>query len=1313
MTCEAFFGGRELVAGVLAREVFFVDWRGAPSAADSAALRNLLRSGEAFAEEADGCLVLPRFGAVSPWSSKATNIAARCGVRQLRAVERGWWVACNASDASAPCGGASAVCDRMTQQILRGGELSQWRRLFAAPPPVREDAVPLLAEGKDALRRENDERGLALSEDDMEYLSTLYAGLGREPSVAELVMFAQANSEHCRHKIFNARWSGDDDGDGGSLMDMIRRTHAASPDGVVTAFADNAAIIHAAAGEDFAPDAGGVYRRGEGGLCLVAKAETHNHPTAVSPYFGAATGAGGEIRDETAAGRGGMPLAGFSGYIVSGLDAGDALLFPPPPANIAPPFEIMRAAPLGAAAFNNEFGRPTLAGFFRSYEATAGETHPRRGRRFGFHKPVMLAGGVGQMLPRAAGKRPIPPGAKIIQLGGAGFRIGIGGGGASSRAGDSRAGDSRAGGGERLDFASVQRDNAEMQRRAQAVLDVLRRRPDNPLLSLHDVGAGGLANAVGELVHSAGRGARLSLANIPLGEQGMTAAEIWCNESQERYVLALLPDALEDFGAVCARECCPWAVLGEATEAGDIVVADGCTASGGEDAPVHLPLAAVFGDLPRPTRRFVAPPPPPTDDGGGLLAMSFDVAALSLLRHPTAACKRFLITIGDRTVGGLTAREQMVGPWQTPVADCAAVCNDFDGFAGAAFALGERPPVAAANPAAASRLAIAEALLNLAAADVAAGAAKLSLNWMANCAAAGRDSELRCAVSAAADFCVALGVGVIVGKDSLFMRMPAAACGGAKGRVAAGCIADDSPVESPAFAAAFAFAPLADVRRIWTPQLSGRDDTVLLRLDLSGGKQRLGGCLAFSCGVFSASSVAPPQGAETPDIAAAALTEGLQALAVCRREGLVLSYHDCSDGGLWVTLCEMAFAANVGLDIFAEAAGGASPDTDGANVDGLADKAARALFHEEAGVVLEAREADAARVMQIVAENGGGLTAQTVARPQLRDKKIRVYAGGLLLEKELSALRQVWEETGGKIAAARDNPTCVEAELQRDMDSDPGLFARIPPPRTAAGGAAATARPRVVILREQGTNGHREMAAAFDRAGFDAVDVTMTDLLEGRLSLDGGFSGAALCGGFSFGDVLGAGRGWAMSILSSPKLSDMFAEFFHRDGAFVLGVCNGCQALAQLQPLMADATAWRFPHFRQNESRRFEARLTMTEVLPSPSPLFADMNGLMYPLVVSHGEGRAVFSPSDVPQAPTILRYVDNHGAPAVDYPYNPNGSADGATGFCSPDGRVTILMPHPERACRNVQMAWLPPQTEGEETPWMRIFTNARRFAG
>ncbi len=1240
------------------REVFFAAVFRPPTAAEDALLRRLLNSAGDFCGDAEGdvALILPRPGVISPWASKAGDILRNCGLSFVSRLERG---------ALMRGGDADAVADRMTQIVLRPPDLGGWRRLFKNPPPRREATVAATAE---SISKLNAARGWALSAEEIAHLCALYARLGRAPEEAELTMFAQANSEHCRHKIFRGGW--EDGGD--SMMDLIRRTHEAAPEGVLTAFADNAAVISAAAGEDFSPGEDGVYRRGEGGLLLVAKAETHNHPTAISPFPGAATGSGGEIRDEAAAGRGAASRAGFAGFIVSHLRiAGQN---PParhaPAPHLASPLEIMTDAPLGAANYCNEFGRPSLGGFFRSLEAFCGE------RRIGFHKPVMLAGGIGHMRPQSAGKKPIPPGAKIVQLGGPGFRIGVGGGAASSRGGS---GD---------DFASVQRDNAEMQRRAQEVLDACRRAPGGGmLLSLHDVGAGGIANAVAEMVYDSRVGARISLSAIPVEDKSLSPSEIWCNESQERYVLALAAADVPAFAAICEREGCPFSVLGEAADGGRIALSDGAGFA------VDLPLSDILGDIPRRPRRVSE------ENGGGgaendsaFPDADLSAACLEVLRHPTTACKRFLIAIGDRTVGGLTARDQMVGPLQTPVSDCAAFFNGYEGTGGAAFALGERPEIAMLNPAAGARMAIAEALANLAGAGIGElWRVKLSLNWLANCGEDGDGGGLRAAVRAASDFCVALRTGVVVGKDSLSMRARAES---------------GESVESPPFPVATAFAPHDDVRRILTPQLRGGDS--FLMLAEPSGLRRLGG--GVFADIFSARD-APP------DIAAAEMAAFWRAVSECHCRGLLRAYHDRSDGGLWACACEMAFAADLGITLILDPLFPAAR-TDGGEIGGDIFAAAgrrrtlAALFNEEIGALLEVAAADAEAVLQIFADAGMAGCLQTAGRIN-RERRMKIHRGGRkLFDRDLDELRREWDAVSYAVCRRRDDPECAKEEHERDSD-EARLFARLPDQFPKDFRAAAPhiggVRPRVAILRERGSNGQREMAAAFTRAGFDATDITTSDLRDGRRRL-GEFAGIALCGGFSFGDVLGAGRGWAEGVLQTPMLADMFAAFFADKNTFAFGACNGCQALSLLQPLTADAESWRFPRFAANRSGRFEARFVMAEILPSPSPLFAGMDGAMLPLASSNAEGRAVWKEENATAAAAVLRFVDGRGKPATRYPQNPAGG-DGRCGFCSPDGRITITMPHPERVFRGGQMSWRPPEWEGDASPWLQMFINARRF--
>ena len=1280
------------------RAVFFVAAAGRLSDSEDKLLRRLLEAEDDFSAAklpadvaADSALILPHAGVTTPWASKAGDIFCRCGLQKIHRAERGWLFVGNGSR-------ADFSADRMTQSILRCGDMEKWKRLFESRPPNKTAVV---AADVESLSRAAAERGLSLDRDEILYLHRLYEKLGRAPTDAELMMFAQANSEHCRHKIFRAPTA--DGGD--SLMELIRQTHAANPAGVITAFADNAAVIRGGECNDFAPDGDNIYQTQRRELFFVAKAETHNHPTAISPFAGAATGSGGEIRDEAAAGRGAASRAGFAGFVVSHLpfspekelhqaDDSDSQsnaasefqsknnselesksTLQNKAGALASPLEIMTDGPLGAAGYCNEFGRPSLAGFFRCYESERG------GRRLGFHKPLMLAGGLGDMLPESAGKKPIPPGAKIVQLGGPGFRIGMGGGAASSR-----------GGGD--DFSSVQRDNAQMARRAQQAIDSCRRLHDGMLLSLHDVGAGGIGNAVIELCNDSKVGARVFLADIPAEDKSLSAMEIWSNESQERYALALAPDSLDAFAAICRREECPFAVIGEATAVRDIVV----VAEDGSDA-VNLSLPAVLENAPSPN---IACPPPSAEkfNCSRLPLPKLEDAAAKVLEHPAVACKRFLINIGDRTVGGLTARDQMVGPWQTPVSDCAAFFSDYQGGGGAAFALGERPNVAALCPAAGARMAIAEALTNLAAADVGdLKKVKLSLNWMANCKDDSAVGALRVAVSAAADFCKQLNIGVVVGKDSLFMS-------------AAG--EDGKTAESPPFPAAAAFAPTADAQNILTPQLAGGESFLMLAAPSGFQRRRMGG--AVFCQIFGGDD-APP------DIAAESLALFWRAVDKCRRRRLLTAYHDIADGGLWAAACEMAFAGNVGLSLVLDGLLPAAETDGGENSgDSLADEGrreiVRALFNEEVGALLEVNKKNAPQVLQIFSEVGLQDCLQTVGRPNAKGQVAAHCGGEVLLSRPLDEWRRRWDRVSYEIARRRDNPAAAEEEHRHDFSRDRGLFARVPfqwgddewgddvVAPTVVGRA-----PAVAVLREQGSNGQREMAAAFVRAGFVAHDVAMEDLHGGRADLRD-FQGLALCGGFSFGDVLGGGRGWAEGILQNPRLAAMFAAFFADNNKFTFGACNGCQTLSLLQPLMADAAAWRFPRFVANRSGRFEARLAMAEIVPSPSPLFAGMEGAMLPIVSSNGEGRPLFlNGGDLLSSPLAMRFVDGDGHPTEAYPENPCGGEGGACGFCSPDGRITLTMPHPERVFRIGQMSWHPPEWSGDASPWLRMFINARRL--
>ena len=1231
----------------------------------TALLRDLLSASVSYPTDFNNtaALIIPRIGMVSPWSSKASDILRRCGIKNLQRVERGILIR-NAEKHTAYIE-AGKIHDRMTQRISDNPE--DWQRLINETPESQQNELLQGSDIATTIQTSNLSLGLAMNPQEIEHLKTLYTRLDRFPTAAELMMFAQANSEHCRHKIFNASWT---DGKP-SLMAAIRQTHEDSPAGVVVAFSDNAAIVEGSGGASFSPNADDIYQEIPTSNHLVVKAETHNHPTAISPFAGAATGNGGEIRDEAAAGRGAVSRVGFCGFAVSNLSLSQCGDMPAAatPAHIASAQKIMIEAPIGAADYNNEFGRPTIGGFFRCYEAQLGDKH------LGFHKPLMLAGGLGHILPHSAAKQDIPPGAKIIQLGGPGFRIGMGGGGASSRSGGDTA----------LDFNSVQRGNAEMQRRTQEVIETYRHKNNGgDILSIHDVGAGGLANAVIELVFQSQRGARIDLAAIPVEDTSLTAAEIWCNESQERYVLALPSAAVKNFTNICERECCPFAVIGEATEELNIIVTDK-----NATCVVNLPLDEVLGDIAK-QQLEAKESPAVIAKIPAAVATDITAAAYAVLRHPSVACKRFLINIGDRNVGGLTAREQMVGPWQTPVADCATFFNDYESAAGFAFALGERAALAALAPAAASRMAIAEALTNLSAADIGDLChVKFSLNWLANSPA--DNGILREAVYAAADFCRALGVGVVVGKDSLSMKTP---------------IDKDTAVESPAFAVATAVAPTNDAGSVLTPQLSGQDDTILMLATTGDDRRRLG------------ASIFSPTGGETPDVSAESLRALWQALAQCRQEKMLLSCHDRSDGGLWTTACEMAFAANCGLSLTADALCSPASETDGGEMvkDLLAiggqQKLAAVLFNEEVGVLLEVKRDDAPRVLQIFAAAGLAKAVQTIGYPLNLERRVRVYlCGQEIINETLSELRQAWDETSYEICRRRDTPACAKAEHERDYDNDPGLFAQPPKDWQPTAPAIIGTRPQVAILREQGINGQREMAAAFHYAGFDAVDIHISDLLTECRSLDKNFQGIAFAGGFSFGDVLGAGRGLACGILRNEHLAEMFKKFFARDNAFVLGVCNGCQALSLLQPLMPQAENWQFPRFLPNQSKRYEARLAMVKIMENTSPLLANMSHSLLPIVVSHGEGLAVFDDTNKTQAPLLMSFTDNHGKPTEAYPYNPNGSAEGKTGFCSPDGRIVLMMPHPERVFRVSQLSWRPPTWKEGMSPWHKIFTNARRF--
>jgi phosphoribosylformylglycinamidine synthase len=1300
------------VRGLTARLVHFVDLAAPLDAAARQTLQSLLRYGpseprdQADGEilEADGrrLLVVPRLGTISPWSSKATDIARLCGLPSVRRIERGVWYTVGGALAD-PAALRRALHDRMTESVLERSE--EAARLFARAEPrplasvalgpaggAGENGEDAAAAGRAALERANAAMGLALAPDEIDYLLDHYRALGRDPTDVELMMFAQANSEHCRHKIFNADFVIDGAPQPRSLFAMIRRSTEASPRGVLSAYRDNAAVITGTETQRFFPDpASGLYGYHREAVHILMKVETHNHPTAISPHAGAATGSGGEIRDEGATGRGAKPKAGLTGFSVSNLRLPGAVrpweIDSGKPERIVSALDIMLEGPLGGAAFNNEFGRPNLCGYFRTFEQEAPGPAGREVR--GYHKPIMIAGGLGNIRAEHVQKQEIPPGAPIVVLGGPAMLIGLGGGAASSVA----SGASH----EELDFASVQRDNAEMQRRCQEVIDACcALGAESPILSIHDVGAGGLSNALPELVNDSRRGARFDLRRIPNDEPGMSPLEIWCNEAQERYVLAIdpAPERLAVFERLCARERCPHAVVGHATDDGQLVVGDAA------HQPIDMPLAVLLGRPPKMTR--LAAHGDFERDRFDPVALGVDLAeaALRVLRLPAVADKTFLITIGDRTVGGLCARDQMVGPWQVPVADAAVTCAGFEGYAGEAMAMGERTPVALLDAAASARLAVAEAITNLASAPIARlSDVKLSANWMAAAGHPGEDARLYDAVRAVgSELCPALGIAIPVGKDSMSMRTVWDDPGAAPGR-------QRRSVTAPLSLIVSAFAPVTDVRRALTPELRGdAGDSQLLLIDLGRGQNRLG--------ASALAQVYGQMGAQPPDLDAPALLQGFfAAIQELSAAGLLLAYHDRSDGGLFVTLVEMAFAGAVGLDVdLAALAGGA----------GDAGDVLAPLFAEELGAVVQVAAADVQRAVDLIGRHGLGGCVHRIGRPSGGDRLVFRRGGQLLFEESRAVLRGVWSETTHAMQTLRDDPTCAAEEQAARLDpAARGLQARLTfdlDDDIAASFAAPhrAARPRVAILREQGVNGQIEMAAAFHRAGFDAVDVHMSDILAGRVTLDG-FRGLAACGGFSYGDVLGAGEGWAKSILFNPRARDQLAAFFARGETFTLGVCNGCQMMSNLKELIPGAAAW--PRFVRNRSDQFEARLAMVAIEKCPSVLLAGMAGSLLPIAVAHGEGRAEWPAADGQPALessglVAARFADADGRPTLRYPANPNGSPGGITALTTPDGRVTILMPHPERVFRAVQLSWRP-RAWSESSPWMRLFRNARVWVG
>ncbi|GIK85075.1 MAG: phosphoribosylformylglycinamidine synthase [Betaproteobacteria bacterium] len=1214
-------------------------------------------------------LVVPRPGTISPWSSKATDIAHNCGLAAVERIERGTLYAIrSAGDAPLDDDDRRALLpllhDRMVEAVL--DDERDVSRLFRSLPPRPLASVPLLAQGREALLRANAAMGLALADDEVDYLDASFRALGRDPTDVELMMFAQANSEHCRHKIFNAEWVIDGEAQPRSLFGMIRDTHAAHPQGTIVAYADNAAVMEGAPARRFHPGPDGRYAAHPQQTHTLMKVETHNHPTAIAPFPGAATGAGGEIRDEGATGLGARPKAGLVGFTVSHLAIPQ---LPQPwetqagkPDRIASALSIMLEGPIGAAAFNNEFGRPNLCGYFRTFEQQVG------GEWRGYHKPIMIAGGVGNIRADHARKKPLREGTLLVQLGGPAMPIGLGGGAASSMATGTNAAD--------LDFDSVQRGNAEIQRRAQEAIDrCWQLGDDNPILSIHDVGAGGLSNALPELVHDGGVGGTFDLRAIPAEASGMSPRELWCNEAQERYVLAISPADLARFRAICERERAPFAVVGTANAEGRLVVVDPHFAN----RPVDVPLDVILGKPPRMTRdvRRARREPVPL----ALAGVDLAEAAYRVLQFPAVADKTFLVTIGDRTVGGLCARDPMVGPWQVPVADVAVTLMDFEGVAGEAMAIGERTPLALVDAPASGRIAVAEAVTNLYAAPVAAiGAIKLSANWMAPAGHPGEDTALYDTVAAVSAFCIEAGLSIPVGKDSMSMRTAWTDAHGAERAVVA-----------PVSLVVSAFAPLADVRRTLTPLLTlDAGPTALVLLDAAGGRRRLG--------ASALAQVYAQLGDEAPDVAPDALVALCRTIAQARDAGWLLAYHDVGDGGLFATLAEMAFASRCGLDVM---------------LDEIDAVPAAALFAEEVGVVVQVAAAHVAPLLDLA--RGAGLAAAIVATPNATGRITVQTLEEVLLDEPRLDLHRAWSSTTHAMQRLRDEPRCADEERDRLAGDDPApaLVLTFDPAEDIAAPFVATGvRPRVAVLREQGVNGHVEMAAAFDRAGFDAYDVHMSDLVHGRRTL-ADFRGLVACGGFSYGDVLGAGEGWAKSILHNARARDDFAAFFARPGTFALGVCNGCQMMSNLHELIPGTGHW--PHFVRNRSEQFEARVVTLAVGRTPSLFFAGMAGSLIPIATAHGEGYAEFRDEAqlaAAQPWVVLRYADAAGRPTERYPFNPNGSPQGIAGLTTPDGRFTILMPHPERVFRTVQMSWHPPGW-GEDSPWMRMFRNARVHVG
>ncbi|QFU75072.1 phosphoribosylformylglycinamidine synthase [Halioglobus maricola] len=1262
--------------------VHFADLVAPMPAEREAVLARLLEYGPTISEEghvgqgeaSELLLVTPRPGTISPWSSKATDIAHNCGLAEVKRVERGLAYQLALPDAISAAQHQAVIDllhDRMTESVF--SRLDDASALFQQAEPAPMTSVDVLGGGRDALAVADQTLGLALADDEIDYLVESFTEMGRNPNDVELMMFAQANSEHCRHKIFNASWSIDGEEQEHSLFKMIRNTNEQGGQGVLSAYSDNAAVVASHRAGRFYPDPESCeYSFSEESIHLLMKVETHNHPTAIAPFPGAGTGSGGEIRDEGAVGRGSKPKVGLTGFSVSNLNIPG---YEQPwesaygkPGRIVSALDIMLEGPIGGAAFNNEYGRPNLCGYFRSFEQEAPGVDGTEVR--GYHKPIMIAGGYGNIRAEHVEKGEYRPGAKLIALGGPAMLIGLGGGAASSMASGQSAED--------LDFASVQRQNPEIERRCQEVIDrCWQLGEDNPIAFIHDVGAGGLSNAFPELVKDGNRGGKFELRNVPNDEPGMSPLEIWCNESQERYVMAVEPENLARFEAICERERCPFAVVGEATEEMHLTLTDDQFGN----APVDLPMSVLFGKAPKMHREVSRQNIVQTPLA---LTVSVDEAAARVLQLPSVASKNFLITIGDRTVTGMVARDQMVGPWQVPVADCAVTTVSYDSCAGEAMAIGERTPLALLDGPASGRMAVAEAITNIAASSIAdISDIKLSANWMCAAGYGAEDEALYDTVRAVGmEFCPEVGLTIPVGKDSMSMRTTWQDEG------------EDKAVTSPMSLIVSAFTPVTDVRLSVTPQLQPEADASLVLIDLGRGANRLGGsALAQSCGQL---------GETAPDITATDLKNFFTLVQEQLQAGKVLAYHDRSDGGLLTTLAEMAFAGHCGLAV---------------DIAAIAGDDLERLFNEEAGAVLQVGTADLAALQARAVELGLGDCTHVIGTA-VAGESLAINDG----EREVIAalrpeIQKLWARTSYEIQALRDNPDCAREEFERIGTGELGLSAQLafdPSEDIAAPMIATGARPRIAVLREQGVNGHVEMAAAFHKAGFAPFDVHMSDILGGRVGL-ADFKGLVACGGFSYGDVLGAGEGWAKSILFNEAVREEFSNYFNRDDSFTLGVCNGCQMVSTLKDLIPGADHW--PRFVRNRSEQFEARLALVQVQENPSILLNGMAGSHLPIAVAHGEGRAEFADdaalSTCEGSGTVaMRYVEGDLSVAERYPANPNGSPNGISGLTSSDGRATIMMPHPERVFRTVQYSWAPEEW-GEDAGWLRLFRNARHWLG